>query len=183
MKITKIGVILASLVAFTSLSKAQLVTNFGASADTNATTWVYNQGTSSLSGNEASGDLLFNTNPILLNLTGSIQIRITANVTTAPGAGFSFALQDGQGDEVQAAFSWASFIGGATITSALSTNVLFNYADVQGWNLVGGGSGAGIAATLTSATAVIPEPSTYALLALRLGGLVLMRMRSKRSSV
>jgi len=182
MKIKKIGLILVSLAAFTSLSRAQLVTNFGTSADTSGATWVYTSGTSSLSGTEAAGDLLFNTSVLALNLTGSSQIRITANVTTAPLAGFTFILQDGEGDEVNASFNWASFIGGATITSNFSTNALFNYADVQGWNLFGGGSGTTIAATLTSATAV-PEPSTYALLALGLGSLVFLRMRSKRSSV
>jgi len=182
MKINKIYAVFVMLIAFTSLSKAQLVTNFGASAIAGGT-WVYTPGTSSLSGTEAGGDLLFNTTPLVLNLTGSSQIRITANVTTAPGGGFTFVLQDAQNDEVQAAFDWSSFVGGATITSNLSINALFNYGDVVGWNLSGGGSGLAIAATLTSATAVIPEPSTYALLALGLGGLVLMRMRSKRSSV
>lgn len=170
------------LISFTSLSQAQLITNFGATAVTGGG-WTYTSATSSLSGTEGAGDLLFNASTITLDLTGSSHVRITANVTTAPNAGFFFALEDVGFEQVVAIFSWIDFVGGATISSPFSINPAFDYGNVEFWNLNSGGSGSAIAATLTSATAVIPEPSTYALLALGLGSLVFFRMRSKRSGI
>jgi len=182
MKIKNIYTVAFCLISFTSLSQAQLITGFGATAGA-AFGWTYTPGTSSLSGTQGAAASLENSSPIALNLTGSSQVTITANITTAPSLGFFFVLLDGGSEDVTATFSWNDFLGGATITSSFSFNAAFDYTDVVGWNLNGGGSAGPIAATLTSATAVIPEPSTYALLALGLGSLVLLRMRSKRRSV
>jgi hypothetical protein len=130
-----------------------------------------------LTGTEGLGDLLFGT-PSVGVYTGAQFISLTLTVTTAPNSGFSFVLQDNEGDEVQASFDWNSFIGGSTQQAALSTNVLFNYSNVVGWNLVGGGSGSSINATLGSATAVVPEPTTMGLL---IGGMtVIMSFRRRR---
>lgn len=165
-----------TLLVLSSVSlHAQLITNFGTNAGSSGT-WVYNSGTSTLSGTEGLGDTLAGV-PTVVNYTGASFISLTANVTTAPNNNFTFILLDGEGDSVEAIFDWASFIGGATVQSALSTNGLFNSANVIDWNLVGGGSGTTINATLTSASGVIPEPSTYALLGLGLGALFFVRRR------
>jgi len=182
MKIKRIYTLAFVLISFTSLSQAQLITNFATSA-TVFGVWSYDSATSSLSGTETPLDSLANASPITLDLTGSSQVTITANVTTAPNSGFFFLLEDGALEIVTATFSWTDFLGGATITSSFSFNAAFDYTNVVSWILNSGPIGGPIEATLTSATAVIPEPSTYALLALGLGSLVLLRMRSKRTSV
>jgi hypothetical protein len=66
------------------------------------------------------------------------------------------------------------------VLTFVSQTAAFN--DIGGFQYTGNGAGAAVNFTFNSLEA-IPEPSTYALLALGLGSLVFLRMRSKRSSV
>jgi len=173
----KTSIPLAALAIFVNVANAQLITDFGLNANDGGG-WTYSAGTSTLTGTEQAGDLIFGSTSFL-NYSGVTGITLDLNVTMAPNSGLTFILQDSEGDEVSATFDWNDFIGGATANSSLSINPLFDYANVIGWNLVGGGSGSLINATLDSATAVVPEPTTLALLTGSLTlGLILRRRRS-----
>lgn len=159
--------------------RAQLITNFGPEASVDFG-WSWNPGTSTLSGTEGAGDVLYG-ETLSANFVGASMITITANVTSAPNAGFSFALVDDTEKLLVATFDWLDFAGGATVSSPISyADAGFNYAGVTGWNLISGGSNSPISATLISA-AVIPEPSTYAAFAGgTMLGLALIRRRRAR---
>lgn len=118
--------------------------------------------------------------PAFVSYTGANSISITANAVTAPASTFTFILEDGDGDTVSADFTWLSFSGGATLSSPLSLNAAFDFSNVQGWNLISGGSGSSVNVTLTSATAVVPEPATMALLGL--GGMTILFARRRRTA-
>jgi hypothetical protein len=174
-----LAIVLVLSASYQASAQLVLITNFGNSAD-NGGGWTYTAGTSTLTGVESAGDLIFNPSTLNIDGTDGFAISITANVTTAPNAGFSFILQDAQGQEATALFAWTSFIGGATIQSLiLPANIQpnFDFDQIAGWNLVGNGGGT-ISAVLTSASlAVIPEPSTYALLLIGGAALVVLRRR------
>jgi len=170
---------LIAFVTITSVSYGQLITGFGTNA-TNGGSWTYTSATSTITGTEGPGDLLFG-NTQFLNYSGAIQISLTANATINPGSTFSLVLQDGEGDEIFSQFSWASFLGGNTVLSNLSVNAAFNPANVVGWNLIAGSSSNPINVSLTSATAIIPEPTTMALLAGSLTAIMVLRRRRRIS--
>jgi hypothetical protein len=166
----------AFIVISTSFCQAQLITNFGATAS-NGGAWTYTPGTSTISGNEGPGDLIFGT-PAFGDYTGSTQFTLTGTVISAPSAGFTVLLEDSTGDTATALFDWADFIGGATISSTFTPVGGFDISDVINWNLVSGGSGEAVNATFSSLSATtIPEPSTYALMGLGLAGLLIYRRR------
>ncbi len=170
---------LLAFAAFATIGHSQIITNFGTSAD-NGGSWTYNSGTSTITGTEGGGDLLFglSTNT---NLTGAQGISLTAtyNTITPPAFGFSFIIQDNLGRSASALFDWSAFIGGATVYSTFaSVDPGFNFAQVtQEWNLLGGGSGSSINVTLASAVAAVPEPTTMVLLAGSLTAVMALRRR------
>lgn len=172
--------------AFAVLSMGQVVsgqvviTNFGANASNDGIGWTYTSGTSTISGTEVFGSYLYGT-PINSNISGATQLSITANVTTDPLSNFTVTLEDSGGKTALATFDWTSFLGGATVAVAFtSVDPLFNY-NITNWSLDSGSSGNAIGVSFTSLSAVtIPEPSTYALLALGAGAIGIMVRRRRK---
>jgi len=172
---------LALLFGLLATAQAQVITNFGSTAFTDDTGWTWTPGTSTLTGTEGAGFLLYGT-PFTANLTGATSLSITANATTAPSAGFNFVLEDNTGKTATALYSWLAFQGGTTtISSVLNAQSGFSFANVTSWNLVSGGSGSSINVALSSvAVSAVPEPATYAaLFGLASLGFCIMRKRRK----
>ena len=174
---------LAALSLLASVASAALIpiSNFGSTAFVDEG-WVYNSVSSSLSGQEGLGNLIYG-EPLSSDYTGITAISLTANVTagSAPANGFTFLLLDGQDDSITAVFDWSQFIGGATVEASFTANPAFDFNNVIGWNLVGGSSNSNIAVTLTNVSAVaIPEPSSYsAVVALGAIGYAMLRRRAR----
>ena len=106
----------------------------------------------------------------------TVLYRLINNIT--------ITLEDGSGgDQISTNFSWASFTTGVStpVTVALGANPgSFDYADVVNWNLNSGGNGNNMNVTLTQLrVTAVPEPSTYALLAIGALGLFLSFRRRK----
>ena len=170
----------------TSLSAQVLISNFGANIVSGDLTgsWIgnYNSGTSTISANDGPGSGIQDfTGPAIGNVSGLPLLRLVANVATNPATNFSIRLYDADGDFVVAAYNWTSFVGGATVDSALSVNGLFNPATVSGWELVAGGLGSGLGVTFTNLSAVtaVPEPSAVAMMIVGLAGLWLVAHRRR----
>ena len=164
-----------------SLSASVTITNFGSSADSDGG-WTWNQGSSTLSGLEAAGALLFANSELTLDLTGYDSISITANVGTAPVFGFTFLIEDITAKTASAQFDWVALSGGATVIAKLTAiDEGFDFANVKNWNLISGSSGSNINAILTSAMAVsaIPEPAAWAGV-LGVGALGVVGLRRRR---
>ncbi|MDX2079494.1 MAG: PEP-CTERM sorting domain-containing protein [Terrimicrobiaceae bacterium] len=166
----------AALVFITSQSStaAVLITDFGPSA-TNGGSWSYNPATSTLSGIEGLGDLIFGS-PSFADIGSNGQLSLTANVTTAPAAGFTVVLEDASFVTATATFDWADFIGGQTVVANLVPSIGFDSSNIVGWSLFSGGSGGSINATLDTLSAV-PEPTTWALAALGATSVLVLRRR------
>jgi hypothetical protein len=175
--ITNFVALLFSVSAVAS-ANAQILTSFGASAS-NGGTWSYNSVTSTISGTESSGDLIYGT-PNFSAYSGALSLQLTANATTAPTGTFTITLEDNSANLAVATYSWADFIGGATKTSAFSFGT-FNFGNIVGWTLDSGGSSQAINVSLSNATAVVPEPATWAFLAF--GLTTVMVLRRRRSQV
>ncbi|MFM8719191.1 MAG: PEP-CTERM sorting domain-containing protein, partial [Chthoniobacterales bacterium] len=94
-------------------------------------------------------------------------------------------LEGGSGKYATTLFDWASFTGlSSTVTVAVNSAGAvpgFEWNNIIGWTWDSGGSGGTINATITELTATaVPEPSTYALLALSglaIGGYAMRRRR------
>jgi hypothetical protein len=169
-----------ALLALAVSLNAQTITTFSEDAFVDFG-WAWDPNTSVLSGTEGPGDILYG-EPTFTSYFGADGISVSANVTTAPNAGFSFALLDNQDRQIVANFNWVDFVGGATIVSPISfVDSGFNYNNVVGWNLVSGGSNSAISAELISASAtVIPEPASFAAFAgVAILGLAVVRRRKR----
>jgi len=159
-------------------TSAQIITNFGTAAGDDGL-WSYNPVTSTISGTETLGAVLFGTSENI-SLAGSSGVELTLNVATSPGGGFSVSIYDNVGLEALVdGFTWSAFSGGASITRSY-TNIQsgFNFNNVVDWNLNSGGSGNPMTATFDSIAAV-PEPSTWVLLAGGLAIILLLRRRRR----
>jgi hypothetical protein len=181
-----------ALILLTSLAPqaraAINLTTFGSDADSFGT-WVYNPATSNISGTAAPGDLLYPTSPTGWDLStlgspSNFVFQLTGFVTTSPGGGFQLTLEDADGN-ISATDVDFSLFGTTSSTVQIAVNTAsspgsINWASINNWNLVSSVGGS-IDATFTNLNvAAVPEPSTYALLALSglaLGGYAMRRRR------
>jgi hypothetical protein len=171
------------------------LSNFGTSVE--GSEWTYNNATSTVSGNEDVGALLFNPNFSSSNFTTlsnfsptNLQINLTGFVTIAPPGSFGITFESpglsGNGATVSTPISWSLFSTTSSTVSVLINTESPNFTDmdwtdIAGWSLDSGGSGNSVNATFTQlSVSVIPEPSTYALMAL--GGLVLFYIARRRKA-
>jgi PEP-CTERM motif len=185
--------ILSLLSALVLSANAQSVTlsNFGSSAEgfPNAPAgWNYNQTTSVLSGANSIDSLLFsvsgspwNISTVGTNATRQIQLTISGPPT---GTGtFNFTLEDnGSRQFLSPTFDWTEFGSVNTVAknfSAGTTPSGFNFSNITGWNMNSSSASGSINVTLSSLS-VVPEPSTYALMAL--GGLALFFIARRRKA-
>ncbi|MBU3665139.1 MAG: PEP-CTERM sorting domain-containing protein [Chthoniobacterales bacterium] len=164
---------------------------FGSSVTSDG--FTYNPTTSTLTGLDAPGALLYPDPWTSVNLTtldnytgpSSLRLNLTGLATAPTSGGFSITLEGGSGKYLATTFNWNSFSSNSS-TVTLPVNfaaapVGFQWTNIVGWTFDSGGSGNAINATFTELTATaVPEPSTYALLgmsALGFGGYVMRRRR------
>jgi hypothetical protein len=151
--------------------------------------WVWNSGNKSItiSGQNSSSGLIYPDNGISLNVSSAgNKFKLTmANFVsgTNPGGGFFVSLESTGGGLATGTFNWADFTTSVVNETTFSTSGGFNPASVTNWNIGDGGNGG--SGTLTGGASlvslqVVPEPSTYALMAL--GGLVLFFMVRRRKA-
>lgn len=162
------------------------LTTFGSDVDVFGS-WSYDPGTSTLSGTTAPADTLYPVAPSTwdfsaLGSPGDLVFQLTGFVTTSPGGGFQITIEDGDGNSTATDVDFSLFTTTSStvevLVSTLSAPGAIDWSSIQGWNIVSSVSGP-IDATFTSLDVnVIPEPSTYALLALSglaFGGYVVRR--------
>jgi hypothetical protein len=184
--------IIASLITVAFAANAAVastlsLSNFGSSVSSDGG-WTYTPETSTISGVQAPAALLFpDPEPTAFSLltVGSVedlQLTLTATVNTSPSGGFTVSLEDNVGIQISTNFAWSAFtIGSSTVVSVpLGANPGgFNYTNVVNWNLNSGNNGNALNVTLSNlSVTAVPEPSTYALMAL--GGLVVFYMIRRR---
>ena len=192
-KITTIA-LACLLLASTNLLAVSSITlsTFGSTVEADQLT--YTPATSTLSGLENPGGVLYPTSFSPVNLTtldnysgpSTLRLNLTGLATAPTSGGFTITLEGGVGNYVSTTFNWNSFTASSsTVTVAVNTNSIpggFQWNNIVGWTWDSGGSGNSMNATFTQLTATaVPEPSTYALLAmsaLGLGGDVVRRRRS-----
>lgn len=159
-----------------AISFGQLISSFGPTVDDEGSGWTYNPSNSTLTGVETFGSYLTG-EPLSTDYTGATGLLLIANVTTNPFSVFSITLEDNLGRVAVSNFTWADFIGGASIQSEFFTiQSGFNFANVAGFTIDGGSSNNSINVTFTSLSA-IPEPSSYGVIFAFLTTLFLARRR------
>lgn len=172
--------LVACLLSAHAVTVSSFGTDIGASDLIGAWAGNYTSGTSTVVSTDAPGaGILDFTGPAIDDVTGLGSLQLAADASVSPDTNFVIKLYDNEGDFVEAGFNWSSFsaVGTQTVSSTLTTNVLFDGSNVFGWELATGGIGNGLTAQFSSLSAV-PEPSTYAALAgLCALGYVMVRRR------
>lgn len=185
--------IVSVIAAFSLNATAQSVTlsNFLSSADAfpnSPSGWNYDQSTSVLSGSNSIDSLVYSTsgNPWNISAVGTNstrQIQLTISGTPTGTGTFNFTLEDNIGKQfLSPTFNWTEFATVNTVAKNFSdgtTPLGFNFANISNWNLNSSSASGSINVQLAQlSVSVVPEPSTYALMAL--GGLVLFFMVRRR---
>jgi len=184
-----------SLLGGNQSANAILITGFGSTAEAPASAFTIDVATSNFT---TITQAAFNTNVVgndnaqifagtfsSINIAGLNTIRLTGTMSgTNAASNFSVDLFNGALNQTRTySGNLSGFGSGSPATVVLtfvSETAPFN--DIAAFSFTGAGTGDAVNFTFDSLEA-IPEPSTYALLALGLGSLVFFRMRSKRSSV
>lgn len=178
-----------AIVQHASAQSSINLSTFGSSVSADGWTWT--AGTSTVSGNDASGAAIAPNSFSTVNLTtldnynsspANLRLTLTGFVTTSPGGAFTISLEDNLGNISATPFTWASFgSSSSNVTNSVTVVSPFNWNNVVGWTLDAGGTGNAVNATFTSMNVTaVPEPSTYALLALSglaFSGYVIRRRR------
>lgn len=178
-------VVISLVVSGLSSQAATLITTFGTQARSSGG-WTYNSGTSTITGVEAGGALLYNSSSLSLDLSsetsdvGLLQLNLTGLVPTKPFGVFNITLTDSEGVEARWDFDWSSFSSSSSTLTANNAGAGsgFNLASIVDWNLNSGGSDDSINATFTRLEA-IPEPSSASLVLLGAVSLVALRRLRK----
>lgn len=178
-------VVISLVVSGLSSQAATLITTFGTQALSSGG-WTYNSGTSTITGVEAGGALLYNSSSLSLDLSsetsdvGLLQLNLTGLVPTKPFGVFNITLTDSEGVEARWDFDWSSFSSSSSTLTANNAGAGsgFNLASIVDWNLNSGGSDDSINATFTRLEA-IPEPSSASLVLLGAVSLVALRRLRK----
>ena len=116
--------------------------------------------------------------PSTFSIGSFVTVSVTAKIDTGNAASsFKLLLQDGNFKTEVATFSLASFNGSfSTQTSTLSTTSGFDSSHIVLWQIVSGNPGNSNAFRVSfDNAAVVPEPSTFALLGLGLAGALAAR--------
>jgi hypothetical protein len=191
----KTSVSLATVILCSAALNAQItsitLSNFGSSVEASSgLTW--NAGTNTVSGTENNGELLAPNNFTSANLTTlqnysptNLRLNLTGFVTTAPSLGAFTITLEGNGSPVTIStpFNWNLFsTTSSTVSLPLSsTPGGFSYSNIVGWSWDTGNSQQAFNATWTGLTVTaVPEPSTYALMAL--SGLALFFIARRRKA-
>ena len=189
---TTICSLLASLLLFTHTTSA--VSSIDLSTFGNSVvgdTWAWNASTSTISGNDAPGAVLYPDAFSTVNLTliegyagnpSNLRLNLSGMVSTSPGGAFTITLEDGNGVVSVTPCTWASFTSSSsTVVNSLNIQPSFEWNNVTGWTLDAGGTGNPVNASFTSlSVTAVPEPSTYALLALSVLGLAGYAIRRRQ---
>ena len=150
--------------------------------------WVWNSGnkTITISGPNSSSGLIYPDSEISMDISSAgtkFKLTMSSLVSvTNPGGGFFVSLESLGGGLATGTFNWADFTTSVVNETTFSTSGGFNPASVVNWNIGDGGNGG--TGTLTGGASlvslqVVPEPSTYALMALGGLGLFLASRRRK----
>ncbi|MDZ4789086.1 MAG: PEP-CTERM sorting domain-containing protein [Blastochloris sp.] len=178
-------------------AKAILITGFGSTAEapasaftidnltTNFTTTTQAALNTSVAGTDSTQ--IFAGTFATINIAGLNTIQLTGTLSDMTNAATNFSV-----DLFNAALTHSrtysgnlnSFVLNSSTTVVLTfVSETLSFNDIGGFQYTGNGT-ASLPVNFTfDSLEAIPEPSTYALLALGLGSLVFLRMRSKRSSV
>jgi hypothetical protein len=142
-----------------------------------------NSATVSVAGVSNQSGGIFSTLGTPVNITGqTARLQLIGSLTgTTTTDSFQISLYDAEFDEINYNFSWSAFAGGTqTVTVNLNApNAAFS-GTVSSWGLnLFGSPGDTVSFTFDNlaATTAVPEPSTYALLALGVVGLAVYRRR------
>jgi hypothetical protein len=160
-----------TILAGSALAAVDL-TGFGTTdfTDQGSTGFSQSATTATFSGSDQSGSFMGTFAPV--NITGnSSYVALTATKTTANSTSFELQLFDGT--EFQGYLgNWSDFnLNSESIVYLPLSNVVngaFNYTQVQGMQILFGGTGTTLTVNfnaLSASASAIPEPSTYAAIA------------------
>lgn len=176
------------LISASASLSAVTITSFGNVAaptfavDNGFTTFSsVSQNASSLDISGADNSDLFGTfSAIDLTSFATNDLTVSGSISTSQATTFTLTLTDGSFNSAQyVGGAWTDFAGGSSTLTFSSLSGAFDWSDVSGAFLTGGGGGDTVTLSLTGLS-IVPEPSTYAALSgfLALTWVMLRRRRA-----